>query len=226
MVYQMARCDRDYSCNRRVADRGNDRVGPDSHARGEDRHLTRRIADRGSGRVGVDSRDFEIKRLRQRVLDLEVIKRLTQRVQDLEEIKRLCQRVRDLELRWEIRFKETESGTIVWDDVNEEGMHPFCYPHPWFYEPIYQEILSEEKPRFDEDAIEPDEEGCSLVQTLLDGTTNRDDELVKESNGHEYPDGSSGIFDFLYKDVVVNGGSMVAVGDAFPLDDTKCNNPR
>ncbi|MFS7955792.1 hypothetical protein Hanom_Chr07g00646741 [Helianthus anomalus] len=89
----MAGCDRDYPCVCRVADRGNGRGGPNSHARGEDRHLTCRIADRGSGRVGIDSRDFEIKRLQQRVLDLEEIKRLRQRVRHLEEIKWLRQRV-------------------------------------------------------------------------------------------------------------------------------------
>ncbi|MFS7922731.1 hypothetical protein Hanom_Chr03g00252441 [Helianthus anomalus] len=113
MVCQMARRGDEDVLARRVADRGNGMSVFHSRARGEDRRPVRRTADRGNDRVVSDSWDLKIKRLRQRVRDLEEIKRLRQRVQDLEEIKRLRQRVRDLELRREIGVKETESGTIV-----------------------------------------------------------------------------------------------------------------
>ncbi|KAJ0477400.1 hypothetical protein HanRHA438_Chr13g0605811 [Helianthus annuus] len=153
----------------------------------------------------------EIRRLRQRVRDLEEIRRLRQRVRDLEEIRRLRQRVRDLELQRERRVMETESGPIVRDDVNEEEENPFGRYPPRFYEPIYQENLSEEEPRFDEDRIEFDEEECSLVQMILSGITSRDDKAVKKINDHEYVKVSAAIFD----DFVV-GENTFAGSDASP----------
>ncbi|KAJ0501688.1 hypothetical protein HanRHA438_Chr11g0505211 [Helianthus annuus] len=144
--FQMARREGEYLFARRVADRGNDMSVFYSRACGEDRHPTRRVADRGSDGLYLDPRDLKIKRLRQRVRDLEEIKRLRQRVRDLEEIKRLRQRVRDLELQREMRVKETESGTVIRDDVNEEEEYPFGHPHPRFYEPIYQESLTDDEP--------------------------------------------------------------------------------
>ncbi|KAJ0855839.1 hypothetical protein HanRHA438_Chr14g0677711 [Helianthus annuus] len=178
----MAQREGEYLFARRVADRGNDMSVFSSRARGEDRHPTRRVADRGSDRVYLDPRDLKIERLRQRVRDLEEIRRLRQRVRDLEEIRRLQQRVRDLELKWEMRVKETESGTIVRDDVNEEEEHPFCHSHPRFPEPFGQDCFSEERPRFDKDGIEPDEEECLFVRRALSGVTIQEGEPIEDND--------------------------------------------
>ncbi|KAF5816430.1 hypothetical protein HanXRQr2_Chr03g0134231 [Helianthus annuus] len=154
--------------DRRFADRGNDRSMFVSRAHGEDRRHVRRTVDRGNDRVDFDPRDLEeIKRLRQRVRDLEEIKRLRRRVRDLEKIKRLRQRVQDLELQREMRKMETESSTVVWDEGGDGEEHPFGRYPPRFYEPIYQEFLSEDKPVFDDDGIEPDEKECSFVREVL-----------------------------------------------------------
>ncbi|KAM0064772.1 hypothetical protein Hdeb2414_s0003g00106971 [Helianthus debilis subsp. tardiflorus] len=142
-----------------------------SCACGEYQQLVRRTAGRGNNRVDSNPWDLKIKRLRQRVRDLEEIQRLRQRIRDLEGIKRLRQRVKDLELQRDRRIKETESGRVVRNDVNEEEEHPFGRSHTRFHEPIYQECLSEDKPRFDEDGIIPDEEEYMFVHQVLNGVT-------------------------------------------------------
>ncbi|MFS7908897.1 hypothetical protein Hanom_Chr01g00088451 [Helianthus anomalus] len=95
---------------------------------------------------------------------------------------------------------ETKSGSIVRDVVNKPEENSFGRYPLRFYEAIYQENLSEEEPRFDEDGIEPDEEECSLVQTLLNGTTIQENEHMKEANGndHVYVNVSAGLFFFFY----------------------------
>ncbi|KAJ0508896.1 hypothetical protein HanIR_Chr11g0522511 [Helianthus annuus] len=187
MVYQMAQRGGECFLVRRVADRGIDKSIGDSRVRGDRLNCDSRSAGRGNEISYRDPRDIiKIEKLRKRVRDLEEIRRLCQRVRDLEEIRRLRQRVRDLELQRERRVMETESGPIVRDDVNEEEENPFGRYPPRFYEPVYQENLSEEEPRFDEDRIEFDEEECSLVQTILSGITSRDDEAVKKINDHDY----------------------------------------
>ncbi|MFS8022334.1 hypothetical protein Hanom_Chr16g01438261 [Helianthus anomalus] len=65
----------------------------------------------------------------------------------------------------------TESQPIIRDDVNEEEENPFGHYPPQFYEPIYQENLSEEEPRFDEDGIEPGEEECLWVLKAISSLT-------------------------------------------------------
>ncbi|KAJ0705424.1 hypothetical protein HanPI659440_Chr14g0573311 [Helianthus annuus] len=202
----MARREGEYLFARRVADRGNDMSVFYSRARGEDRHPTRRVADRGSDGIYLDPRDLKIKRLRQLVRDLEEIKRL-RRVRDLEDIKRLRQRVRDLELKREMRVKETESETIVRDDVNEEEEYPFDHPHPRFNEPIYQESFSEDEPRFDVDGIEPDEEEYLWARQAVNGVPNREEE-EKEKKVHKSSKVSPGMFDEFMD--VYTVASMVA----------------
>ncbi|KAJ0589423.1 hypothetical protein HanIR_Chr04g0186061 [Helianthus annuus] len=197
MVYQMARRGDEYFLARRVADRGNDMSVFYSRACGEDRHPTRRVADRGSDGVYLDPRDFKINRLRQRIRDFEEIKRLRQRVRDLEEIGRLRQRVRDLELQRERRVMGTESLHIIRDDVNEEE-NPFGRYPPRFYEPIYQENLSEEEPRFDEDGIEPGEEECLWVLKALSSLTIQEDEPIS--------------IEYLNENAVAKGSATMATG--------------
>ncbi|KAM0041623.1 hypothetical protein Hdeb2414_s0011g00368421 [Helianthus debilis subsp. tardiflorus] len=197
MVYQMARRGDKYFLARRVADRGNGMSVFYSRACGEDRHPTRRVADRGSDGVYLDPQDFKIKRLRQRIRDFEEIERLRQRVRDLEEIRRLRQRVRDLELQRERRVMGTESLHIVRDDVNEEE-NPFGRYPPRFYEPIYQENLSEEEPRFDEDGIEPGEEECLWVLKALSSLTIQEDEPTS--------------VEYLNENAVAKGTATMATG--------------
>ncbi|MFS7998557.1 hypothetical protein Hanom_Chr12g01155261 [Helianthus anomalus] len=103
---------------RRVADRGIDKNIGDSRVRGDRLNCDRRSTNRGNEIRNRDPRDI-IK-----------IQRLRQRVRDIEEIKQFRQRVRVLELRRDMRVKETESGTIVRDNVNEEEEHPFAIPTP------------------------------------------------------------------------------------------------
>ncbi|MFS7980611.1 hypothetical protein Hanom_Chr10g00941411 [Helianthus anomalus] len=172
--FQMALREGECFLVRRVADRGIDKNIGGSRAREEDRRPVRRTADRGNDKVDSDSWDLKIKRLRQR-------------------IKRLRQRVRDLELRRETRIKETESGTIDWDDVNEEEEHPLCHTHPRFFEPIYQECLTDDEP--DSSNIVWDES---------------DDEEEAKYNDLNTPDN----FDvFLIGEKLVEGGGVIATGD-------------
>ncbi|XP_076886941.1 uncharacterized protein LOC143536957 [Bidens hawaiensis] len=96
-----------------------------------------------------------------------MIKRLRQRVRDLEEIRRLRQRVQDLELKREMFNTETESSTVVWDEGDDGEEHPFSRHPPRFSEPIYSEGVSEDEPRFDEDGTTPDEEECLFVHKVL-----------------------------------------------------------
>ncbi|MFS7920275.1 hypothetical protein Hanom_Chr03g00222601 [Helianthus anomalus] len=79
-----------------------------------------------------------------------------------------------------MRVKETESGTIFWDDENEEEEHPFYHPHPRILEPPGQDYLSEEEPIFNEDRIEPDEKECSLVREVLSGISVQGAEPIYE----------------------------------------------
>ncbi|KAJ0430379.1 hypothetical protein HanHA300_Chr17g0668381 [Helianthus annuus] len=179
---------------RRVADRGVEKNIGDSRVRGDRLNCDRRSADRGNEIRNRDPCDInKIKRLRQRVQDLEEIKRLRQRVRDLKEIRRLHQRVRDLELQPEMRKTETESSTVVWDEGGDGEEHPFGRHPPWFYEPIYQESLWEDKPRFDQDGIEPDEEEYSFLLEVLSGITVLKEKPIKETkgNGNEYAEVSS-----------------------------------
>ncbi|MFS7934956.1 hypothetical protein Hanom_Chr05g00397751 [Helianthus anomalus] len=177
----MARREGEYLFAGRVSDRGNDMSVFYSRARGEDRHPTRRVADRGSDGVYLDPRDLKIKRLRQRVRDLEEIRRLRQRVRDLEEIRRLQQQVRDIELQQERHVMETKSRLIAWDHVNKEEENPFSRYPPRFYELNYHECLSEDEPRFDEDGSEPEEEECSFVWEVLNGIPIIDEEPMQET---------------------------------------------
>ncbi|KAJ0711542.1 hypothetical protein HanOQP8_Chr09g0325031 [Helianthus annuus] len=195
--------------DRRFADRGNDRSMFVSCARGEDRHAVRRTADRGNDRVDSNPRDLKIKRLRQRVRDLEEIQRLRQRVRDLKEIKRIRQRVQDLELQRDRRIKETESGRVVRNDVNEEEEHPFGHSHTRFHEPIYQECLSKDEPRFDEDGIIPDEEECMFVHQVLNGVTIHVNKQVKDEDGGA-----------TVPTVATGCASVVKSDHALPLDHT------
>ncbi|KAJ0439656.1 hypothetical protein HanHA300_Chr16g0627731 [Helianthus annuus] len=157
---------------RRVADRGIDKNICDSRVCGDRLNRDRRSAGRGNEIGNRDPQDvIKIKRLRNRVRDLEEIKRLQQRVRDLEEIRRLRQRVRDLELQQGMCNTKTELSTIVWDEGGDGEEHSFGHYPPRFYEPIYHMNLSEEEPRFDEDGIEPDEEECTFMQKVLNGTT-------------------------------------------------------
>ncbi|KAI7724500.1 hypothetical protein M8C21_028981, partial [Ambrosia artemisiifolia] len=131
----------------------------------------------------------------------------------------LRQRVRDLELRRERRVKETESRHIVRDDVTEEEEYPFNRHPPRFYEPINHDCLSEDKPRFDEDGIEPDPKECLFVQKFLNRTTTRttihENELKNETDDYdqEYEEVSSGMFDFYYKLAIIDGGDTMDIGD-------------
>ncbi|KAJ0728150.1 hypothetical protein HanLR1_Chr07g0238321 [Helianthus annuus] len=193
---------------RRVADRGIAKNIGDSRVRGDRLNYDHRSAGRGNEIRNRDPRDI-IK-----------IKRLRQRVQDLEEIKRLRQRVRDLELQWEMCKTETKSSTIVWDEGGDGEEHPFGHNPPRFYEPIYQESLSEEEPRFDEDGIKPNEEEYVFVQNVLNGTTVQEDEQVEahgeEEDGKplmanitEYAKTFAGIFDEFSRDETDNNGGCV-----------------
>ncbi|KAI7727732.1 hypothetical protein M8C21_005991 [Ambrosia artemisiifolia] len=116
--------------------------------------------------------------------------------------KRLRQRVRDLELQRETRVKETKSGSIVWDDVNEEEEHPFRYPHHLFFEPINHESLTDDETDLttvvwdESDGEEGDNEG-------------KDDEEAREDELKIYV-----IFDeFLKFNTIAYGSITVARGD-------------
>ncbi|KAD7117439.1 hypothetical protein E3N88_04707 [Mikania micrantha] len=153
---------------RRFAYRGIHKNIGGSRAR-EDRFTRdRRFADRGNEIRSRDPRDIlKIKRLRQRVRDLEI----------QQEIKRLRQRVRNLELKREMRKTETESSTVVRDEGDGGEQQPFSpSPRPpRFFEPIYPEGVSEDVPIFDEDGSDCDEKECSLLQKLLCAVTVQED---------------------------------------------------
>ncbi|MFS7954011.1 hypothetical protein Hanom_Chr07g00625311 [Helianthus anomalus] len=114
---------------RRVADRDIDKNIGDSRVRGDRLNCDRKSAWRLNE---IGNRD---------PWDIIKIKRLRQRVRDLEEIRRLHQRVRDLELQRQMRKTETESSTVVWDEGGDEEEHSFSRDQHRFYEPIYQEFL-------------------------------------------------------------------------------------
>nr|GEY30385.1 reverse transcriptase domain-containing protein [Tanacetum cinerariifolium] len=127
-----------------IVDRGNEEEdGPDSRARGDRFYHNRRSADRGNEKVDRDPGNIsEIKGLRRRVQDLEI----------QHEIRQIRKRIRELELQREMR-KETESRYVVRDDVNEEEEYPSFDSYPRSFEPIYQDIFSEDEPRFDEEEV-------------------------------------------------------------------------
>ncbi|KAI7733922.1 hypothetical protein M8C21_032041, partial [Ambrosia artemisiifolia] len=109
---------------------------------------------------------------------------------------------RDLELQRETRVKETESGSVVWDDVNEEEEHPFRYPHHLFFEPINHESLTDDETNLttvvwdESDGEEGDNEG-------------KDDEDVREDELK-----TSVIFDEILKfNTIAYGSITVARGD-------------
>ncbi|KAJ0710992.1 hypothetical protein HanOQP8_Chr09g0318841 [Helianthus annuus] len=217
MVYQMAQRGGECFLVRRVADRGIDKSIGDSRVRGDRLNYDRRSAGRGNEISHRDPRDIiKIEKLRKRVRDLEEIRRLRQRVRDLEEIRWLRQRVRDLELQREMRVKETESGTIVWDDENEEEEHPFCHPHPRILKPLGQDCLSEEEPIFDEDGIEPDEKECLLVREVLSGISAQGAEPI-----YEVLRGKNDIDRDLSMNTVAHGGDKILEAPLFRLSITK-----
>ncbi|XP_021970728.1 uncharacterized protein LOC110865711 [Helianthus annuus] len=128
----MARRDSDYSHVRRIADRGNGRDGLSSRARGEDRRPVRRTADRGNIGVDPDPRDLKIKRLRQRVRDLELqheIRQLKQRIQDLEDSS---------------SWKETEPEELVRDKLSGDEENPTNDDTIFDSSPTYDEYKDEE----------------------------------------------------------------------------------
>ncbi|MFS7901188.1 hypothetical protein Hanom_Chr00s176842g01830811 [Helianthus anomalus] len=182
----MARRDSDYSCVRRIADRGNGKDGPDSRARGEDRYLTRRIADRGSGRVGVDPWDFEIRRLRRRVRDLEL----------QHEIMRLKKRIWDLEASpvWE----ETEPEELVGDELTGDEEHPTHHGFIYHSPPCFDKYEDEEV----------SQEDYLWVTQALNGKNNEGDD---EHDGEE--DFPVVIFDdFIKEEYTVARGDEVSYG--------------
>ncbi|KAJ0728149.1 hypothetical protein HanLR1_Chr07g0238311 [Helianthus annuus] len=219
MVYQMAQRESGCFLARRVADRGIDKNIGDSRVRGDRLNRDRRSAGRGNEIGNCDPRDIiQIKRLRQRVGDLEEIKRLQQRIRDLEEIRRLHQRVRDLELQREMRNMETESSTVVWDKGGDREQQP-CSRHPHrFSEPTYPDFPSENQPQ---DEIEPDEEECSFVRKVLSGITVQEDEQVTNTDDtdcdarlevQKYPTIFSGNFvEFLKEDKAFGSGIPAGV---------------
>ncbi|KAJ0713640.1 hypothetical protein HanPI659440_Chr13g0480711 [Helianthus annuus] len=160
---------------RRVADRGIDKSIGDSRVRGDRVNCDRRSAGRGNEIRNRDPRDItKIERLRQQVV-----------VCDLEEVSRLRQRVRDLELQWEMRKTETGSSTVVGDEGDDGEQQPFSrHPHR-FFEPIYPEGMSEDKPMFDEDETDVDEEEYWWAQQAINEFANREDEEKEVINEHE-----------------------------------------
>ncbi|MFS7900270.1 hypothetical protein Hanom_Chr00s103575g01804871 [Helianthus anomalus] len=191
----MARRDSDYSYACRIADRGNGIDGPESRARGEDKYPSRRIADRGSGRVGAEPRDFKIRRLQQRVRDLEL----------QNEIHRLKQRIHDLEApsTWE----ETEPEGFVGDELSGDEEHPTNGDTIYDSPPVYDEYRDEEWYSLFSggDRNSPGDESGSKGDNL-EGVT---EEKEEESNDHEYVQVSSGICDFFHK---IEGVNLSATG--------------
>nr|GFD02654.1 nucleotide-binding alpha-beta plait domain-containing protein [Tanacetum cinerariifolium] len=118
-LIQMARRVSDYRI-RRIAERGNEKDGPDSRARGDRFYHNRRSADRGNKKVDRDPENIsEIKGLWRRVRDVEI----------QHEIRQIRKRIRELELQREM-MKETESRYVVQDDVNEEEEYPSFDSYP------------------------------------------------------------------------------------------------
>ncbi|KAJ0925046.1 hypothetical protein HanRHA438_Chr04g0155181 [Helianthus annuus] len=117
---------------RRVADRGIDKNIGDSRARGEDRCPVRRIADRGNGKADSDPRDLKIKRLRQRVRDLEL----------QIEIRQLKQMIRDL--KDSSSWKETEPDEAVRDELSDDEEHPTNDDTIYDSPPVFDEYGDEE----------------------------------------------------------------------------------
>nr|GEW93715.1 retrovirus-related Pol polyprotein from transposon TNT 1-94 [Tanacetum cinerariifolium] len=145
-LIQMDRRVSDYRI-RRIADRGNEKDGPDSRARGDHFYHNRRSADRGNEKVDRDPGNIsEIKGLRRRVRDLEI----------QHEIRQIRKRIRELELQREMR-KETESRYVVWDDVNEEEE---------FDEEEVVNTDYEEAPVFDDDPYEAETENIFAQQDI------------------------------------------------------------
>ncbi|KAJ0948727.1 hypothetical protein HanRHA438_Chr01g0030921 [Helianthus annuus] len=117
---------------RRVADRGIDKNIGDSRARGEDRSPVRRTADRGNDKADSEPRDLKIKRIRQRVRDLEL----------QNEIRQLKQRIRDLEDS--SSWKETEPEEPVGDELSDDEEHPTNDDTIYDSPPVFDEYGDEE----------------------------------------------------------------------------------
>ncbi|KAJ0586640.1 hypothetical protein HanIR_Chr04g0154121 [Helianthus annuus] len=132
MVYQMALREGECFLVRRVADRGIGKNIGDSRVRGDRINRYRRFAGRGNENGNRDPRDIlKIKRLRQRVRDLEL----------RHEIWQLKQRIRDLKAS--SALDETEPERPVRDEYSGEEYHyddDFTYTSP----PIYDEYGDEE----------------------------------------------------------------------------------
>ncbi|MFS7977780.1 hypothetical protein Hanom_Chr10g00907971 [Helianthus anomalus] len=128
----MARRDSDYSCVRRIADRGNGRDGLDSRSRDEDQRRVRRTADRGNDRVDSEPQDLKIMRLQRRVQDLKL----------QNEIMRLKKRILDLEAVpvWE----ETEAEEPVGDELTGDEEHPTHSGSIYDSPPVYDEYMDED----------------------------------------------------------------------------------
>nr|GEY77513.1 hypothetical protein [Tanacetum cinerariifolium] len=152
-----------------IADRGNEEDGPASRARAYRFYHNRRSVNRGNEKVDRDPRNIsEIKGLRRRVWDLEI----------QHEIRQIRKKIRELELQREMR-KETESRYVVRDDVNEKEEYPSFDSYPRSFEPIYQDIFSEDEdedevvnadyeevPVFDDDQYEAATENISAQQDI------------------------------------------------------------
>ncbi|KAI3804306.1 hypothetical protein L1987_25752 [Smallanthus sonchifolius] len=186
----------------RIADGGNEKRVFYSHARGEDQPSTRRVADRGSGGVGPDPWDHKIKRLRQRVRNLEI----------QQEIKRLRQRIQDLELQRETRKTETESSTVVRDEGGDREQYPFgCHP-PRFSEPIYQESLTDDEP--DSSTVVWDESEDDSGTVVWDESDDGEEASLSFSTAQTTPTSlaSSVLLDDFFKYAsIVNGGGVVGL---------------
>ncbi|XP_076932041.1 uncharacterized protein LOC143597415 [Bidens hawaiensis] len=123
-----------------------------------------------------------------------------------------------------MRVKDTESGTVVWDDVNEEEEHPFHHPDPRFDEPIYeheygQEFLPNEEPQFDEDGFSPDEEECLLVRMALIGNTVQEAKQNEDGEDCMYSERNVSVDDdeVAFKSLLAKDGGVSMLGIGIPM---------
>ncbi|KAJ0847377.1 hypothetical protein HanPSC8_Chr13g0544651 [Helianthus annuus] len=97
-----------------------------------------------------------------------------------------------------MRKTETGSSTVVGDEGDDGEQQPFSrHPHR-FFEPIYPEGMSEDKPMFDEDETDVDEEEYWWAQQAINEFANREDEEKEVINEHENSS-VSGTFDSFHK---------------------------
>ncbi|MFS7961349.1 hypothetical protein Hanom_Chr08g00713921 [Helianthus anomalus] len=112
---------------------------------------------------------------------------------------------------------ETESSTVAGDEGGDGEQQPFSrHPHR-FFEPIYPEGMSEDKPMFDEDETEVDEEEYWWAQQAINEFANREDEEEEVINEHENSL-VSGKFDSFHK--------ITCVSDLCEKDETMGLNRR